>query len=80
MKTASSDLKSVESNPPESSTIRYVLRVKIVIVAVRSPNKKTLKRRELTMSRYFGFQFPFDFRMRRKKSVQHMAKRKSDTS
>ncbi len=80
MKIASSDVKSVELNPPDSSTIRYDDRVKMVMVAVISPSKKTLKRRELVMSRYLGFQSPFDFRTRRKKSMQHMANRASDTS
>lgn len=80
MKTASSDLKRSELNPPESSTIRYELRVKIVMVAVMSPNKNTLKRREVVMSKYFVFQFPLDFRTRKKKSVQAMAKRASETS
>ncbi len=80
MKTASSDLNRLESKPPESSTIRYELRIKIVMVAVMSPIKNTLNRRELVISRYLAFQFPLDFRTRRKKSVQAMAKRASDTS
>jgi hypothetical protein len=80
MKMASSDVKRVDLNPPESSTIRYEDRVKIVIVAIMSPNKNTLKRRELVISRYLVFQCPFDFRTRRKKSVQAMAKRTRDTS
>jgi hypothetical protein len=80
MKMASSDVKRVDLNPPESSTIRYEDRVKIVIVAIMSPNKNTLKRRDLVISRYPVFQCPFDFRTRRKKSVQAMAKRTRDTS
>ena len=78
MKRASSLVKRDELKPPESSATRYVLRIKIVMVAVMSPIKKALNNFELTISRYFGFQLPLEFLTRKKNSVQAIAKRTSE--